>query len=404
MSRGSNVLESRDFRKTPLQYDNYLANTLLTGNFFSFFARNGVFDDVYTFNPKTVLNVKFGYSRFTRADTSDPANTGFDIAALGFPKAYNDAIPADIRRFPAITMTGYQGTGVNGEWRPVEVYSLPVMLSRAAGKHFLKAGMEFRDYRENDTFSANNQTGSFTFDATYTKGPLYNSTAAPNGHGQSVASLLLGIPTSSSYVRRAASYAEQSTSWALFFQDDWKIMPKLTLNMGLRWEFEGSLTERFNRTVTGFDYNAAQPINAQAQANYALNPVAEIPVSQFKVQGGLMFAGVGGQPRGAYETPKKNIMPRFGIAYQLAHKTVIRTGYGIFYGFLGERRGDVIQTGFQRDTNFVPTADNINFTGTLSNPWPTGILDPVGAALGAQTYLGQNLNYSTRARPSRSLI
>ncbi len=379
-------------------YDNYLSNYLLTGDAFQFFARNGVIDDVYTFNPTTVLNVKFGYSRFIRADKL-PSETGFDLTSLGFPQSYNDAIPADIRRFPQVNMTGYQGTGPVGcEFRPVEVYSLPVTLSKAQGRHFLKAGFEFRAYRETDGFTGPNQTGSYTFDTTYTRGPLDNSTQAPSGFGQSVAALLLGIPSNNSFVRRASSYAEQSTSWGFFIQDDWKVFPKLTVNIGLRWEFEGPLTERFNRTVTGFDYNAVQPISAQAEANYALNPVAEIPASQFKVRGGLMFAGVGGQPRGAYETPKKNIMPRFGIAYQVAPKTIIRTGYGIFFGFLGERRGDVIQTGFQRDTNFVPTIDNINFTGTLSNPYPTGILDPVGAAAGTQTYLGQNLNYSIQGQ------
>jgi len=379
-------------------YDNYLANDLLTGDLFQFFARNGVVDDVYTFSPTTVLDAKFGYSRFIRADKL-PSATGFDLTSLGFPAAYNNAIPADIRRFPLISMTGYQATDPPGcEFRPVEIYSVPVTLSKAQGRHFLRAGMEFRAYRETDSFTGGNQTGSFTFDSTYTKGPLDNSTAAPSSFGQSVAALLLGLPTNSSFVRRAASYAETSTSWGFFVQDDWKVLPKLTVNIGLRWEFEGALTERYNRTVTGFDYNAAQPINAQAQANYALNPVAEIPVSQFKVQGGLMFAGVNGQPRGAYETPKKDIMPRFGIAYQLTRKTVIRTGYGIFYGFLGERRGDVIQLGFQRDTNFVPTTDNINFTGTLSNPYPSGILESVGAGLGAQTYLGQNLTYSIQGQ------
>lgn len=379
-------------------YDDYLNNPVLTGDKFYFGAKNGVFDDVYTFSATTVLDVKVGYSRFIRGDNL-PAPTGFDLTSLGFPSSYNSAIPTDIRRFPIIAMAGYQATGPPScEFRPVEIYSLPVTLARAEGKHFLKAGMEFRVYREIDGFTGANQTGSFTFDTTYTKGPLDNSAAAPSSFGQSVAALLLGIPTNSSFVRRAASYAEQSTSWGFFIQDDWKVLPKLTVNIGLRWEFEGPLTERYNRTATGFDYNAVQPIAAQAIANYAKNPVAEVPASQFKVQGGLLFAGVNGQPRGAYETPKKNIMPRFGIAYQLTPKTVIRTGYGIFYGFLGERRGDVVQTGFQRDTNFIPTTDNINFIGTLSNPFPNGILEPVGAGAGAQTYLGQNLNYSIQGQ------
>ncbi len=375
-------------------YDNYLANTLVTGNKFSFFARNGVIDHVYTINPTTVLNVKFGYSRFIRADTYAD-QLGFDLTTLGFPASYNDAIPKEIRRFPGISISGYQGTGGNGEFRPVEVYSLPVTVNKSVGRHFLKTGMEFRSYREVDGFHLPNQSGQFNFDTTYTKGPNDNSTGAPSSYGQSVAALLLGLPTSSSIIRRAASYAEQSMSYGFYIQDDWKVSTKLTLNIGLRWEFETPLTERFDRSVRGFDYTATQPFAAQVLANYAKNPVvAEIPASAFKILGGLTFAGVNGQPRGLYNTPKDEIMPRFGFAYQLTDRTVVRGGYGIFYSFLGERRGDVVQSGFTRDTNFVPSTDaGLTFVGTLSNPFPNGILEPVGAQQGAQTYVGQSITF-----------
>jgi hypothetical protein len=208
-----------------------------------------------------------------------------------------------------------------------------------------------------------------------------------------VAALLLGLPTSSSLVRRAASYAEQSTSWGFFLQDDWKVTSKLSLNLGLRWEFEGPLTERYDRSVRGLDYNYVQPISPQVIANYATSPTPEVPASQFKVNGGLTFSNVNGQPRGLYNTPKVNLMPRFGFAYQFDNKTVVRGGYGIFFGFLGERRGDVVQTGFTRDTNYIGTTDGVNFTTTLSNPWPTGILEPIGSSLGPQTYLGQAVTF-----------
>jgi hypothetical protein len=86
-------------------------------------------------------------------------------------------------------------------------------------------------------------------------------------------------------------------------------------------------------------------------------------------------------------------MPRIGLAYQIDNHTVVRSGFGIFYGFLGERRSDVIQSGFSQNTNVVPTTDNINFIGTLSNPFPNGIAEPVGAAAGYQTFLGQAISY-----------
>jgi hypothetical protein len=374
-------------------YGNYLANPLLTQGAFAFFARSGVIDDVYTINPTTVVNIKYGYNRFIRVDSSDPSQVGYDLTKLGFPASYNSMIPSDIRRFPQIAIYGYQGTdGQAGEWRPVETHSFIGAVQKALGKHFLKTGMEFRAYREIDSFAASNQTGAFLFDSTWTKGPYDNSTASPVSYGQSVAALLLGLPAASSYVRKAASYAEQSTSWGIYFQDDWKFSSKLTFNLGLRWEYEGPLTERFNRSVRNFDTSYQQPIQAAVQAAYAKNPVTEVP--QLYVTGGLTFAGVNGEPRTLYTTPKKDFMPRFGFAYRLGNRTVVRGGYGIFFGFLGERRGDVVQSGFQRDTNFVPSTNNgLTFSNTLSNPFPDGILEPVGAGQGYQTFLGQSITF-----------
>lgn len=87
-------------------------------------------------------------------------------------------------------------------------------------------------------------------------------------------------------------------------------------------------------------------------------------------------------------------MPRVGFAYHFAPKTVLRAGYGIFFGFLGTRRGDVIQTGFSRTTNLIPSLDGgLTFPATLSNPFPDGILEPRGAVDGPQTFLGQNISF-----------
>ncbi len=384
------------FYRRDSDYNNYFYN-IATGQWFQFLSRAAVIDDVYTITPTTVMNVRYGYNRFIRVTRSNPGADGFDLTTLGFPKAYNDLIPKEIRTFPRIDFPGgtYQGTGVGSEWRPNDIHSLNFTLQKAQGQHFLKAGMEFRAYRENSFFFGNDMTGRFNFDSTWTRGPLDNSPTAPQQLGQSVASLVLGLPSpSNSLVERRASYAEQSTSWGFFFHDDWKVSPRLTLNLGLRWEFEGALTERFNRSVRGLDFGFVQPIEARVRENYARNPTPEVPASQFNVRGGLTFAGEGGLPRGLYEAPKLNLMPRFGFAYKLTGKTVLRGGYGIFYGFLGQRRGDVIQTGFSRTTPLIPSLDNgLTFVSTLSNPFPNGILEPLGAALGAQTFVGQGISF-----------
>ena len=372
--------------------NNYFGN-LATGGIEFYESRNVVFDHVYTFNPTTVMNTRYGYNRFVRLTDANRENHGFDLTTLGFPASYNNSIPENIRRFPRFDITGYQGTAVGGENRPMDTHSFNATVNKALNVHSLKFGMEFRAYRENASFIGNAQTGQFVFDSTWTRGPFNNSPSSPGSLGQSFAAFLLGLPSPSSFVARIANYAEQSTTWGFFAHDDWRFNNRLTLNLGLRYEVEGALTERFNRSVRDFDFDYVQPIEAQARANYARNPTMEVPVAQFNLRGGLRFAGVDGQPRALYETPKTNFMPRFGFAYKLTDKTVMRGGYGIFFGFLGQRRGDVIQTGFSSNTFFVPTLNNETFIATLSNPFPNGIQEPVGAALGPQTFLGQSVTF-----------
>jgi hypothetical protein len=374
-------------------YNNYFHN-LTTGTNFQFLARAAVFDDVYTISPTTVLNTRYSYSRFIRFQDNNVEARGFDLTKLGFPASYANLIPKDIVRFPQFNMTGYIPTApVGGENRPVMNHTVSATLSKAQGAHSLRTGFEFRAYQETDKFFSFTQTGQFNFDATWTRGPLDNSATAPGSIGQSVAALLLGLPSASSLVARNADYAEQSNSWGFFVQDDWKVSRKLTVNLGLRYEFEQPLHERYNRSVVGFDTTYVQPLSAAAQTVYARSPLAELPASQFKATGGLTFAGLDGNPNGLYHTPKKNFMPRVGLAYQVQKSTVLRAGFGVFYGFLGARRSDVIQSGFSQNTNMVPTINNIDFIATLSNPYPNGIQTPVGAAAGKQTFLGQTVSF-----------
>ena len=373
-------------------YNNYFGN-LATGEWFKFVSRQVAVDHVYALSPSLVMNMRYGYNWFVRGTNSNPANHGFDLTTLGFPASYNAAIPDDIRRFPRFDITGYQGTGIGGEERPNETHSFMATLNKNLGAHSFRGGMEFRQYRETNQFFANNQTGQFNFDATWTRGPLDNSATAPGQLGQSFASFLLGLP-SSGFVARASGLDEKSQTWGFYIQDDWRVGARLTLNLGLRYEYETPLTEANNRSVRGFDFAAVQAFEAAARARYAQNPVAELPASAFNVRGGLTFAGVNGEPRGLYETPRNNVMPRVGLTYKLNDATVVRAGYGMFYGFLGQRRGDVILSGFSANTNLTPSLNNgLTFIETLSNPFQNGIQEPLGASQGIETFLGQSVTF-----------
>src|SRR6185295_14474694 len=179
-----------------------------------------------------------------------------------------------------------------------------------------------------------------------------------------------------------------------FLQDDWKLSRKLTLSIGLRYERPGPVTERYNRSMRGFDFGVASPISAQALAAYARNPIPQVPVSQFKVMGGPTFAGVNGQPRTFWKTDQNLMMPRIGFAYSLTPKTVIRGGYGIFFDALGVVNVNVNQTGFSLSTDLIPTTDNgVTYAMTLANPFPGGFLLPSGASAGLATNLGNSITY-----------
>jgi hypothetical protein len=372
-------------------YNNYF-NNLSTGEWFQFISRQFALDHVWAINSTTVMNLRYGYNRFVRGTDTNPGNHGFDLSSLGFPAAYNSLIDSSLRRFPRFDITGYQGTGFGGEFRPNETNSFSGTVNKSLGAHSLRSGIEYRRYAETSDFFANDQTGQFVFDANWTRGPLDNSPTAPGSLGQSFAAFLLGLPTSGQIVRRAA-YDEASTTWGFYVQDDWRVGPKLTVNLGLRYEIESALREADNRSVRGFDANAAQPMEAAARA--AFNPtLTGIPLDQFHVRGGLTFAGVNGEPEALYEVPKNNWMPRVGATYKVNDKTVARAGYGVFYGFLGQRRGDVITTGFSSNTPMTVSLDNgLTFLETLSNPFGSGIQEPVGSAAGVQTFLGQTITF-----------
>ncbi len=371
-------------------YSNHFGN-ISTGEHFWFHSVGAAFDHVYTINPTLVMNLRYGYNRFIRHISRNPASLGFDLTSLGLPKSYNDSIPPDLRRFPHFNPSGYYATNGSILWRPQDTHQYIAAFDKVSGSHALKFGAEFRLYTKNQINPDINSTGQIAFNETYTRGPLDNSPIAPRGQG--LASMLLGVTTGGG-VERRASLAERNTMWAFHFQDDWKITRKLMLILGLRYEVESPLQERYNRTVRGFDPAASLAIAAQAQANYARNPTPEVPAAQFRVAGGVTFAGIGGQREGVWNRDANNFMPRLGLAYQLNPKTVIRGGYGVFFSFMGVRRGDVIQTGYSFTTNLVPTLDSgLTFIANLANPFPTGVTEPPGASLGAATFLGQDITF-----------
>lgn len=364
---------------------------IATGGYSEWTQHAASLDHVYEVGPATFMNMRYSFYRLSIYQYPRPDSQGFDLTTLGFPKSYADAIDPEVRAFPSINIGGYSGTP-NNWWRyPHANQSVETNLTSLRGGHTLKLGFDARQFRTFQYEPHHASTGVFSFGNTWTQGPLDNSPSAPMG--QSMAAFLLGLPSSGG-VDRKASFAEQSTVWSLYFHDDWRVTPKLTLNLGLRWELEGPTTERFNRSVRGYDFATPSPLNDQVRANYAATAIPEIPLDKFRLLGGLTFAGVGNQPRTLFSRDWNNIMPRFGFAYTMGSKTVVRGGYGAYYGPLGIQRGDVIQSGFSETTLLIPSLDNgLSFVATLSDPFPNGITEPRGAAGGLMTFVGRGVRF-----------
>jgi len=351
-------------------------------------SQAGVFDDVYVLSPTLVNNFRVGFTHFEQSST--PKLQGMDLTGAGFSPALAAIIEPRARQLPTLSVAGYQSIGGAANNKNVTNYLTSSNdVSWSKGTAVIRMGGEVRVYRNNQ-YNWQPQNPTLNFNTKWTNGPTDSSPTAPIGQG--LASFLLGIPSGGS-ASLNDSYADQSVNYALYLQTDWRVRPTLTLNAGLRYDYDSPMTERFNRSVRNFDFTTVNPIASQAIAKYAQSPLPEIPPGQFRVNGGLTFAGIGGQTRQIWEANRWNFAPRIGLAWQATPSTVVRTGYGIYYMPQGVDRNSANQTGFTANTTLNPSLDNgITFIASLANPFPTGLLQPLGSQGGLQTGLGQSVS------------
>ncbi len=358
-----------------------------TGNYLFRINDGGSFDHVASLAPTTILNTRVGFTRFVEQSVRQHQGN-INPASLGF-SSQTSAFFGDASYLPRFEIGGISVLGDSvGDTTTFNIYTFQPTLTKIAGAHTFRAGYDFRAYRENGIPSAQ-AAGRYDFSTDFTKGPLDNSAGA--SIGQQLASFLLGQPTGG-LIDRNTSRSNQSLYHGMFFHDDWKVNQRLTLNLGLRYEYEGATTERYNRNVIGFDQTTSNPIEAAAKAAYALSPIPEL--ATLNVKGGLLFAD--NNNRNFWAPDKNNFQPRVGAAYKLNDKTVLRGGWGIFtvpFVIAGSN-----QPGFSSPTNIVPSGDaGLTFAATLANPFPNGVAVPAGASLGLSTFLGQAITFLPKA-------
>jgi len=354
-------------------------------------------DDVYVFSPTFLLNVRYGitYQDFPERRTSQ----GYDVSSFGFSDTLLGLYPN--RKIAPLPQVAVSPFSTISQWESQDgvtastIHALIANFTKLNGNHNIRFGPEFRVYRENRNRYGAGLSPQYSYTTDYTKAT--NTSSAPTRGGQ-LAAMLMGIPAGSMSI--TDSYAEQDKYFGLYVQDDWKISHKLTVNLGLRWEYETPMTERFDRAAIGFAGTTANPLNDAARTAYAKNPIPELAASDFSAMGGLTFANVGGNPRTYWKASKNNFQPRIGLAYQIDPKTILRAGYGVFSASIGVSYTNTNQTGFSQSTPIQASLDNgLTYVATNSNPFPTGLISPPRSSGGLSTNLGQAVTFFNDMRP-----
>jgi hypothetical protein len=350
-------------------------------------ARNWSADWTSILSPSMTFNLRAGLARW-ETQGGNSFGAGFNPADLGFSQELTSQFTRfQFPRFDFGQSNAYQSIGSGNQvlsFNPTDTYSLQPNMNAIIGSHTLKFGAELRRYNENN-LNPGASSGVYRFDRNWTQARALQADAVS---GNEFATFLLGYP-SSAYVDRNIDPAYRNHYYALFIQDDWKVTPRLTLNMGLRWDYESPLVERYDRQLSEFDFMAENPIDSS--------------VPGLNLRGTPSFANAGGQPRGAFLPDRNNFQPRFGAAWRVTERWLLRGGYGLYY--LGQyERGEPL--GFSQRTNAIISTDgNLRPAVDLSNPFrnlPGGrLLEAPGASLGASSFLGQNVpvNYFDRPLP-----
>jgi hypothetical protein len=334
----------------------------------------GVFDIVGTVTPRAVFTARAGYNRFKQSSVYDPV----DVASFGFPKSYISQLQIP-DTYPIITWENYTQAGIS-QWdiAPSETYSAQAGMNHSLGRHTLKYGFEYR-LMHFASLGRANASGNYSFTKSFTS--ITSDVTDPNS-GNAIASFLLGYLSGAYATINATPYL----SWkypVLYVQNDWQVTRNLTLNLGVRWDMEVPPVERYDRQNRGFAFDQPSPVK----------------IPGWNLKGGMVFAGVDGQPRSAFRSDWDNFQPRFGFAWKPKSSRPLVFRGGIGRSFLGTVENGGL-SGFSQTTNAETSSVEGRSIRLLSNPFPNGLTQPAGGSKGMLTQVGDAVTY---ADPNRSL-
>jgi hypothetical protein len=354
-----------------------------TGNFL-FRKNDGItIDHTWTQSSTSLWEFRGGWQRFQEPNVRQHEGR-FDPASLGFAPSVVSLFRG-AQYFPNFDFDTISDIGDSLAGNTTEsIYSFQPTYTRIMGNHSVRAGYDLRQYQE---YFANNGRQAGDYLSRNANAFTRQASNSATQLWQDVASFLTGFPTAGAIEINAT---RDNRQWyhAAFVQDDWKVSNKLTLNLGLRYDYEAPVTELQNANIRGFDPAATLSITGAAEAAYAAKPDV-IPASQWHARGGIGF--VSDSTPGVWNADTNNIQPRVGFAYKLTDKTVVRGGWGLYTSPFVFSNG-VSQIGYSQSTPFTATQNSgLTFQSTLANPYPQGVLQPAANTLGPNTFLGQTL-------------
>ncbi|MBV9759568.1 MAG: carboxypeptidase regulatory-like domain-containing protein [Acidobacteriaceae bacterium] len=362
-------------------------------------------DMTHIFSPTLVMDVRASFSRFQDhfpdgdlVNQPNPSSIGLNMPNIP---------TSTLKLLPEITFnqTYPQIVGNQVTNDVYNNYILDVDLTKTVGKHTIHFGGEAGLYDWGQPNTVGHPNGDFEFgtNTLFTQDNPYSRGIVPGiNDGNVLADLLLGDPDSGGVDWNQSTWTH-FPAVAFYGQDDWHVINRLTLNIGLRYDIQFGL--RGNGLNRGMCLTCLNPVSndptyqANLTADSAALAAAGINVSSLRaVYGGVLFAGANGQPQDAYNTDYSNLGPRFGFAYQLTPKTVLRGGYGIMYA-VGLEGGSNV--GFNQTTPYVATTNGgITPTNLFAsgNPFPAGAEAPLGAAGGLLTAVGNQATFDFPGR------
>ena len=322
-------------------------------------------EHVWTPNPNLLWTNRVGLVRWVNPQKVLPS---VDPLSLGFPSELIKNVWYDQVNFPDIAPSGYQGLVTDAcctnTLETDTQWMVDSTLTIVKGAHNIKFGGEKRIFL-NNFFQPSDTSGGFTFGQDVT---MQNVFLPNTDQGNSLASMLVGWGDSGG-VGELPAVANRSAETAFFVQDDWKLTRRLTVNMGLRYEWSTPYTERFNRaqfTCLSCDTGINVPFVSGLEGIW--------PANGKEIYGTNILATPGHR---SPDTQYDHLAPRLGFAYELTPNTVLRGGAGIYYGMNYATNWQYGGENWQGGANINFSLDgNITQFATIQNPFPTGFVLP----------------------------